>query len=235
MVIDEPDQQSGFDWMSQIRSYLENRPLVDDDAEIERITCKSRVYHLIDGVIYRQGANGMMMRCISKDEGIQLFQNIHSGICRAHSSWRSIVGKTSRHGFYWPTAKDDAMEIVTKCRDCQFFQKQTTKHANPLRPIDISWPFAIWGIDIVRILPSAPGGFRFLFVGVNTFTKWMEVTPVVNITQEAAVKFLQSIIYRFGVLKRVLMDTGTQFKGAKFSKCCADFGIDHQPSSATHP
>jgi transposase InsO family protein len=31
------------------------------------------------------------------------------------------------------------------------------------------------------------------------------------------------------------MDNGTQFKGAKFSKCCADFAIDHQPSSAAHP
>jgi ribonuclease HI len=51
MVIDGPDQQSGCDWMSQIRSHLENRPLVDDNAEIERITCKSRMYHLIDGVL----------------------------------------------------------------------------------------------------------------------------------------------------------------------------------------
>jgi transposase InsO family protein len=87
----------------------------------------------------------------------------------------------------------------------------------------------------VGILPRAPGGFRFLFVRVDTFTKWIEVTPVVNITQEAAVKFLQSIIYRFGVPKRVLTDNGTQFKGAKFSKCCTDFSIDHQPSSAAHP
>jgi hypothetical protein len=72
MVIDGPDQQLGLDWMSQIRSYLENRPLADDDAEIERIACKFRMYHLIDGVLYRQGANDMMIRCISKDEGIQL-------------------------------------------------------------------------------------------------------------------------------------------------------------------
>jgi transposase InsO family protein len=87
----------------------------------------------------------------------------------------------------------------------------------------------------VGILSRALGGFRFLFVGVDTFTKWMEATPVVNIIQEAAVKFLQSIIYRFDVSKRVLMDNRTQFKGAKFSKCCTDFGIDHQPSSAAHP
>jgi hypothetical protein len=95
-----------------------------------------------------------------------------------------------RHGFYCPTAKDDAMEIITKYRDCQFFQKQITKHANLLRPIDLSWPFAIWGIDIVGALPRAPGGFKFLLVAIDTFTKWMEVMPIVNITQEVPVKFL---------------------------------------------
>jgi hypothetical protein len=92
----------------------------------------------------------------------------------------------------------------------------------------------IWGVDIVGILLRALGGFRFLFVGIDTFAKWMEETPVVNITQEAVVKFLKSIIYRFGVLKRVIMDNGTQFKGVKFLRCCADFGIHHQPSSAAH-
>jgi transposase InsO family protein len=47
------------------------------------------------------------------------------------------------------------------------------KHVNPLRPIDLSWHFTIWGVDIVSILPRAPGGFRFLFVSIDTFTKWM--------------------------------------------------------------
>jgi hypothetical protein len=60
----------------------------------------------------------------------------------------------------------------------------------------------------------------------------MEATPMVNITQEAAIKFLKIIIYRFGVPKRVLTNNGTQFKGAKFLICCAEFGIHHQPSSA---
>jgi hypothetical protein len=83
-------------------------------------------------------------------------------------------------------------------------------------------------IDIVDVLPRALGGFRFLFVSIDTFTKWMEVIPVVKITQEAAVKFLQSIIYRFGVPKRVLTDNGTQFKEVKFLRCCVNFGIHHQ-------
>jgi hypothetical protein len=82
------------------------------------------------------------------------------------------------------------MEIVTKYRDCQFFQKQIAKHVNPLWPIDLSWPFAIWEIDIVSILLKAPRGFRFLFVTIDTFIKWMEAMLVVNIMQDAAIKFL---------------------------------------------
>jgi hypothetical protein len=74
----------------------------------------------------------MMMKCISKDEDSQLLWDIHNEVCGAHSLWHSIVEKVFRHGLYWPTAKDDAMKIITKCKECQFFQKQTTKHANPL-------------------------------------------------------------------------------------------------------
>jgi hypothetical protein len=45
-------------------------------------------------------------------------------------------------------------------------------------------------INIVGILPRASGEFRFLFVMIDTFTEWMEAMPVINITHEAAVKFL---------------------------------------------
>jgi hypothetical protein len=70
MVIDGPDQQPAYDWMSPIRVYLDNEPLSDDNSKIEHVMHKSRMYHLIDGVLYRQGTNGMMMTCISKEEDI---------------------------------------------------------------------------------------------------------------------------------------------------------------------
>jgi hypothetical protein len=68
----------------------------------------------------------------------------------------------------------------------------------------------------VGALPRAPGGFRFLVVAIDMFIKWMEAMLVVNIMQEVVVKFLKSILYKFGVPKWVLTDNGTQFKGAKF-------------------
>jgi hypothetical protein len=80
----------------------------------------------------------MMMKCISTEEGIELWEDVHMGVSGSHSSWCPIVGKAFRHEFYWTIVKDEEMEVVKKCRDCQFYQKQTMKHANPLRPIDVS-------------------------------------------------------------------------------------------------
>jgi hypothetical protein len=40
------------------------------------------------------------------------------------------------------------------------------------------------GVDILGPFPRAIGGYRFLFVAIDKFTKWPEATPVVNIFQE---------------------------------------------------
>jgi hypothetical protein len=118
MVIDEPNEEPAYDWLQPNRMFLENHLPSGDNAKVEHIARKFKQYHLIDRVLFRRGVSGMMMKCISRAEGIQLLRDIHSGICGSHSSWHSIIGKTFRHGFYKPTAKDDAMEIITKCRDC---------------------------------------------------------------------------------------------------------------------
>jgi hypothetical protein len=100
MVIDEPKQGLAYDWMSLIKMFFDNQPPSDDNAKVEYITRKSKMYHLIDGILYQRGAHGLMMKCISREEGIQLMQDIHRGVCGSHSSWCSIIGKAFRHSFY---------------------------------------------------------------------------------------------------------------------------------------
>jgi hypothetical protein len=72
------------------------------------------------------------------------------------------------------------------------------------------------GVDIQGPFPRAIGGYRFLFVAIDKFTKWPEATPVVSITQGAIVAFLKSIVCRFGVPSRIITDNGTQFKSRLF-------------------
>jgi transposase InsO family protein len=98
-----------------------------------------------------------------------------------------------------------------------------------------SWPFAVWGVDILGSFPRAVGGYRFLFVAIDKFTKWPEATPVVSITQGAAVAFLRSIVCRFGVPSCIITDNGTQFTSWLFQEYCE--GIDTQLcfASVAHP
>jgi hypothetical protein len=52
MVIDEPEQEPVSDWISPIKMFLDSHPPSDDNTKVEHIACKSKMYHLIDGVLY---------------------------------------------------------------------------------------------------------------------------------------------------------------------------------------
>jgi hypothetical protein len=47
-----------------------------------------------------------------------------------------------------------------------------------LHMIPITWPFAVWGLDMVGLLKIAPSGFTHLLVAVDKFTKWVEAKPI---------------------------------------------------------
>ena len=87
--------------------------------------------------------------------------------------------------------------MVKSCKACQFHTKQIHTLAQSLQMIPPSWPFAVWGLAILGPFPRAVGGYRYLYVAIDKFTKWPKVTPVVTITQGTATAFLKSIVYRF--------------------------------------
>jgi hypothetical protein len=175
----QPISQSGPDaWISEIRDYLKEKILPKDHVSAERIVRLAKRYAVVEGDLYRRGANDIHMRCITQEEGRELLTEIHGGECGSHSSSRTLVGKAFRHGFYWPTALQDAAEMVKPYKACQFHAKQIHTPAKTLQTIPPSWPFAVWGVDILGPFPRAVGGYRYLFVAIDKFTKLPEVTPV---------------------------------------------------------
>jgi hypothetical protein len=102
-------------------------------------------------------------------------------------------------GFYWPTAVADASEIVRTCEGCQFYTCKSNLPAHVLQTIPVTWPFPVWGLDIIGALRKALGGYTHLLVAIDKFSKWVEVRPITNLTAEQAVTFFTNIVYRFGV------------------------------------
>src|SRR3954470_11717956 len=88
-------------------------------------------------------------QCVLLEEGRDILNEIHSGDCDHHAGSQSLVAKAYRHGFYWPTAHADAEDIVKKCDGCYRYARQDHVPAQELRMIPVTWPFIVWGLDIV--------------------------------------------------------------------------------------
>ena len=198
-----------FDWISEILGFLRDDVLPYDDVLAERIARQAKRYVLVDEDLYRCGTNGILLKCISREDGDDLLVELHESECRCHLSSRTLVGKAFRRGFYWPTALEDVVDLVRRCKSCQFHSKQTHQPAQALQTIPISWPFAVLGLDILEPFPRATGGHEYLYVAVDKFTRWVEADPVVKIDKASAVKFIRGLVCRFGVPNRLITDHST--------------------------
>ena len=80
-----------------------------EKQEATRVVHRSKNYVLVGDKLYRRAASsGVLLKCISFEEGKQILDKIHSDCCGNHVTSRTLVGKVFRTGFYWPTALKDA-------------------------------------------------------------------------------------------------------------------------------
>ena len=104
-----------------------------------------------------------------------------------------------------------------------------------LKTIPITWPFAVWGLDMVGRFQTARGGMTHLLVMVDKFTKWIEVKPIKKLDGSTAVSFLKDIIARYGHPHSIITDNGTNFAKGEFARFCGSKGIRLDIASVAHP
>jgi hypothetical protein len=137
----------------------------------EQIIHQAKSYVLVGDKLYRRGAtSGVLMKCVPREEGKDILEEIHKGVCGNHVSSRTLVSKAFRRAFYRPTALGDAEELVRRCQGYQYFAKQQHVPAYNLVTIPPTWPFASWGLDMIGPLPTAPGGFNRILLAIDKFT-----------------------------------------------------------------
>ena len=107
--------------------------------------------------------------------------------------------------------------------------------AQELQTILASWPFACWGLDMIGPFKPAPGGFRYVYVAIDKFSKWIEYKPLVLATTKKAVELFEDITHRFCLPNSIIVDLGTTFTGHQFWDFCEDQCISVKYVSIAHP
>jgi len=86
--------------------------------------------------------------------------------------------------------------------------------------------------------PFAPGKGqeKFLLVGVDYFTKWIEAEPLASIVAKNVQNIVwQGIVCRFGVSHTIIIDNGRQFIDRGLQYFYEDLGIKSITISVEHP
>ena len=97
------------------------------------------------------------------------------------------------------------------------------------------WPLAQWRLDILGPFPLGTRQMKFLVVGIDYFTKWVEAEPLVSITQQNFKSFVwKNIVCRFKVPRVLVSDNRRQFDNALFRDFYEHLGIQNHYSSPAY-
>ena len=200
---------SESNWTTTIASYLKDGILPNEKEAARKLKVRVARFVLIKDVLYKRGFSRPYLRCLGNEEVDCVMREVHERICENHSGSRSLVHKLVRAGYYWPTMKADAEAYVRACDKYQRSNNIIRQPTEELTSMTAPWPFAQWGLDIMGPFPTAIRQLKFLVVGIDYFTKWVEVEALTTITEKNIRSFVwRCIICRFGIPRVLVSNNG---------------------------
>ena len=85
--------------------------------ERNKIRRDSRRYTIFDGVLYRQGVDGVLRQAIDAEEASKVVKQYHDGFCGGHYAADYTAKKILHAGYYWPNLFKD---VALHCKTCEF-------------------------------------------------------------------------------------------------------------------
>nr|GEX41969.1 reverse transcriptase domain-containing protein [Tanacetum cinerariifolium] len=116
-------------------------------------------------------------------------------------------------------------------------------YENVFDPKEINETFPLESLNkVAHQDPSTPWFADFanyhagkFIIKVDYLLKWVEAKALPTNDAGVVVKFLKSLISRFGTPKAIISDRGTHFCNDQFSRVMSKYGVTHRLSTAYHP
>lgn len=105
--------------MDPILNYLRYDTVPTDQKEVRKLIYEGDNYTFIYDMLYKGGFNFPYLRCLQPEEGWRTLQDLHSGECSNHIKSLLLCIRVLCLGYYWPTMKDDAKDLVQRYSQCQ--------------------------------------------------------------------------------------------------------------------
>ncbi|KAJ8651867.1 hypothetical protein O0I10_012560 [Lichtheimia ornata] len=151
-----------------------------------------------------------------------------------HFGAEAIVKAIRNNGLYWPKIKEQAVELVKSCKECQKYNIAQNGY-NPLRPIRAYVPGDHWAIDLAGPLTTSKRGNNYLLVLIDICTRFCILRPIPHKQSHTIVQTLVQVFCDFGLPRVLQSDNGTEFVNDLMSRFERAAGFDHRLVSPYHP
>ena len=224
---------------SEIVSYLVNRTYPTGLSREEKSVFQNKVapYTIIQGILFRIGADEQLKRCLEKQERKQVMRALHSGPSGGHFAAATTANRIRSAGYWWPYLVRDVRAYVGSCDQCQRTGAPAFRNHWPLTPILPISPFEKWGIDFVGpINPVSTRRNRYIILATDYATKWIEARPTRKNDAATAATFLfEEIMMRFGHPLEIVSDRGTHFLNDVICDITTKYLINHRKTTPYNP
>ena len=139
-----------------------------------------------------------------------------------------------RQSYYFPGLFQWVSTLVQDCLDCQRHKPkrkdmQTAKLLSPVRTV--TEPLHTIHIDFKGPLSPTSFGMSYIFVIIDSFSRYIQAIPTKDATSKAALQALSQFIYRFGIPHVIICDRGTHFMSRDFINFTTSLDIQVKPLS----
>nr|XP_041633413.1 uncharacterized protein K02A2.6-like [Drosophila kikkawai] len=149
------------------------------------------------------------------------FHKSHLGIVKTKMMARSYV--------WWPAINLEIEKMIRSCIPCQELQASPEKgELIPWKSTDTVW-------SRIHVDFAGPIKNYYLFIVIDSFTKWVEVFKTKEITTLFTINKLREVFCRYGLVDVLVSDNGRQFTSAEFQTFMKNNNVKHILTAPGHP
>ncbi len=134
----------------------------------------------------------------------------------------------------WNTMKEDVKQMIALCPTCQKLSVKKLEYNTHPFTTSTYQPHERINIDTLDLNQPDKDGNIAIIVIIDTFTRWIELYPIKDHTDEVAAGKILEHFGRYGAPKEILTDRGKQFVNKLVQKVCDTYGVLFRKTPIAH-
>lgn len=169
----------------------------------------------------------------NEQEKGELLRKYHNDALYGGHAGRNRLYAQLKSKYYWKNMTKYVAEFIKNCKDCQLNKPRVKNQEELLITQTPQAPFDKVVIDTIGPFERSKNNNKYAVTMICDLTKYLVTAPIIDKSAKQVAKAIfEHFILKFGPMKEILTDRGTEYKNELMSEICNLMKINHNTSTA---